>query len=136
MHIVLGNRYYSPDVSATAQIGSDLAEQLAAQGHRVQVITSRQRYDDAGALLPRRKMLNHVGVIRIRTLGFGQHTVLGRLMDYISFYLSFAFACLYELEKNSILECCTDQPQLSVSAYLACILNTRQTGELATGCLP
>ena len=46
MNIVFGNRYLFPDRSATNQLLSDLASQLAAQGHEAHVITTRQHCDE------------------------------------------------------------------------------------------
>ena len=45
--LIFVNRYFSPDESATSQLLSDLAFDLAAAGYRVEIVTSRQRYEDA-----------------------------------------------------------------------------------------
>jgi hypothetical protein len=52
IHLLFLNRFYAPDVSATAQLLTDLAEELARRGEEVTVITSRLRYDDPAARLP------------------------------------------------------------------------------------
>jgi colanic acid biosynthesis glycosyl transferase WcaI len=46
------NRFYAPDVSATAQLLTDLAEELVGRGEAVTVITSRLLYDDPSGRLP------------------------------------------------------------------------------------
>lgn len=120
MHIVLANRYYSPDVSATSQMVTDLAEYLATQGHRVEVIASRQRYEEAAARLAATEAINGVSVRRMWTSTFGRDHLAGRALDYLSFYLSFFFVSLASLRKDSVLVCCTDPPLLSVPASLAC----------------
>ena len=122
MHIVFANRYFAPDVSATSQIVSDLAQHLASLGYRVEVITSRQLYDDAGAKLPARQTVKGVHVRRIRTSTFGRDTLPGRALDYLTFYLSFFVSCLSVLQKDSVLVCCTDPPLLSIPASLACLI--------------
>src|SRR6185437_3507277 len=43
------NRFFYPDQSATSQMLSDLAFDLAAHDYDVHVFTSRQRYDDPQA---------------------------------------------------------------------------------------
>lgn len=50
--IMFLNRFFYPDQSATSQILSDLAFDLAAHGYDVHVFASRQRYDSPQALLP------------------------------------------------------------------------------------
>jgi colanic acid biosynthesis glycosyl transferase WcaI len=52
MHFILVNRFFWPDESATSLLLTDLAEDLALRGHEVQVVTSRQLYNHAGANLP------------------------------------------------------------------------------------
>jgi len=122
MHIVFANRYYAPDVSATSQLVADLAQHLAARGHRVEVITSRQRYDDPGVALPTREAVNGVAVRRVWTSRFGRGRLWGRALDYLTFYLGFFLTVLRVLEKGSVLVCCTDPPLLSVPAGAACRL--------------
>jgi len=52
MRLIFINRFFHPDHSATSQMLSDLAFGLARRGRNVQIITSRQRYDDADLELP------------------------------------------------------------------------------------
>lgn len=86
--IIFVNRYYKPDLSATAQILTTLTEGLAARGHRVVVVTSRQLYGDASAKLPHRETLSGVDVIRVKSTRFGRKNLGGRLFDYLTFGLS------------------------------------------------
>jgi hypothetical protein len=52
MSALFVNRFYAPDVSATAQLLTDLAEDLAGRGEEVAVVTSPLRHDDHTAWLP------------------------------------------------------------------------------------
>ena len=45
MRVILVNRFFPPDVSATSQLLGDLAAALAARGVDVGVVASRQRID-------------------------------------------------------------------------------------------
>ena len=116
--IVFCNRYYRPDHSATAQILTDLAQYLAAQGEEVVVVTSRQRYEDAGAELPAKELLEGVTVIRIWTSRWGRAHLTGRAIDYLTFYLSSLFTLLFLVRRGDILVAKTDPPLLSVVAHL------------------
>jgi hypothetical protein len=62
--IVFINRYFHPDHSATSQMLSDLAFFMAGAGIEVCVVTSRQRYDDAAAIMPARERIDGVEVQR------------------------------------------------------------------------
>src|SRR5690348_16972084 len=86
--LIFVNRFFSPDHSATSQILSDLAFYLAKAGRDVHVVTSTQLYDDAKAALPVSEIINGVHVHRVPSTGFGRNRLLGRSIDYVSFYRS------------------------------------------------
>jgi len=117
--IIFVNRFYRPDQSATAQILTDLAEALAERGWRVSVITSRQLYGDARARLQARETLCGVSVFRIWTSRFGRAGIAGRMVDYLSFYLSAFVAMLSLVGRDDILVTKTDPPLLSVLGVVA-----------------
>jgi hypothetical protein len=74
--VIFVNRYFFPDHSATSQILSDLTFHLAAIGHDVHVITSRQLYDDSCAALPESENISGVQVHRVASTRFGRATLL------------------------------------------------------------
>ena len=86
--IIFLNRYFYPDHSATSQILSDLAFHLAAAGQDIHVVTSQQIYDDPAARLPPNEVIRGVQVHRVATTRFGRSNLIGRGLDYLSFYWS------------------------------------------------
>jgi colanic acid biosynthesis glycosyl transferase WcaI len=82
------NGFFFPDHSATSQILSDLAYHLASAGRDVHIVTSTQIYDDAKAALPVSEIINGVHVRRVPSTSFGRSGLLGRSIDYLSFYRS------------------------------------------------
>jgi glycosyltransferase involved in cell wall biosynthesis len=114
MRVVFVNRFFHPDHSATAQLASDLAMVLVSGGTEVLVVTSRQRYDDAGARLPRRESLNGVMVSRVRGPGFGRPVLAGRLLDYLGFYLGSAWQLFRWLRRGDVVVVMTDPPLISI----------------------
>lgn len=114
--IIFLNRFFAPDHSATSQLLSDLAFHLAAYGNDVRVLTSRQRYDQPLARLPGRETIRGVAVYRLAGTRFGRSTLLGRGIDYCSFYLSMWWAARALAERGDILVAKTDPPLLSVVA--------------------
>jgi hypothetical protein len=73
----------APDFSATSQLVGDLASHMAAAGHEVHVVTSRQLYDQPQARLPAEETHNGVRVHRINTTRFSRANLLGRALDYL-----------------------------------------------------
>jgi len=112
--LIFLNRYFHPDLSATSQMLSDLAFGLAAQGHRVSIITSRQRYDDATASLPAREDVSGVDVHRVWTSRFGRRNLAGRAVDYGTFYISAALTLWRLARAGDIVVAKTDPPMLGV----------------------
>jgi colanic acid biosynthesis glycosyl transferase WcaI len=108
------NRYFHPDHSATSQMLSDLAFGLSTRGHGVCIITSRQRYDVPGERLPARETIGGVEVFRVWTSRFGRDKLIGRAVDYATFYVS-AASTLWRLARaGDIIIAKTDPPELSV----------------------
>jgi len=117
--IIFINRFFFPDYSATSQILTDLALHLSGCGHDVHVVTSRQRYDDPNALLPRTQSLEGVSVHRIATTRFGRSGLTGRGFDYLSFYAAACHCVLAWAKPGDVLVAKTDPPLLSVAAMQA-----------------
>ena len=113
--VIIVNRYFFPDHSATSQMAGDLAFHLAERGWSVEAVTSRQRYDEASASLPKRETVKGVAIRRVWTSRFGRSFLPGRAIDYATFYLS-AFVALVRAPRNTVVVAMTDPPLLSVVA--------------------
>ena len=111
--VVFVNRFYWPDHSATAQMLTDLAVELAARGWPVTVIASRLRYD-GGDLLPRRETHAGVTIERVTTSRFGRARLVGRAIDYASFYVTASLAAARLLRRGDIVVAKTDPPLLQI----------------------
>lgn len=112
--LVFVNRFFYPDLSATSQILSDVAFDLADLGWPVRVITSAMRYDRPGDRLKPRETVNDVEIIRVATSRFGRDRLAGRAADFASFYATASLAALRHVEAGDILIVKTDPPLLSV----------------------
>ena len=97
---------------------SGLAFNLAAQGAKVHVITSRQRYDDAGAQLAKGENVRGVQVHRVWTSRFGRQNLMGRVLDYASYYLSASLELARIAGRGDIVIAKTDPPLISMPAAL------------------
>ncbi|MSQ73448.1 MAG: glycosyltransferase WbuB [Betaproteobacteria bacterium] len=117
MTVIFLNRYFHPDHSATSQMLSDLAFFLAAHGHAVCVVTSRQRYDEAAANLPPHERIDGVEVHRVRTTRFGRDNLIGRAADYASFYLAAGWRLWRIAHAEDLIVAKTDPPLISVVAW-------------------
>ncbi|HED12057.1 MAG TPA: glycosyltransferase WbuB [Gammaproteobacteria bacterium] len=114
--IIFINRFFFPDHSATSQLLSDLAFDIVGISPDILVVTSRQRYDDPESRLERAETINGVKVRRIWTTTFGRGRLLGRVVDYLTFYTSAFWVLLLVVERNDIVVAKTDPPLISVIA--------------------
>jgi glycosyltransferase involved in cell wall biosynthesis len=120
--VIFVNRFFYPDHSATAQILSDLAFDLASQGERVLIITSRLTYDNKQTKLPKREFVRGVEVRRVRTTRFGRARLVGRAVDLASFYMTAGLALLRVAAKGDVVVSKTDPPLLSLVVQAAAAL--------------
>jgi colanic acid biosynthesis glycosyl transferase WcaI len=120
--VIFLNRYFYPDHSATSQLLSKLAFDLADANFDVQVVASRQCYDNPQANLPATEQINGVHVHRCWTTRFGRAWLFGRLIDYLTYYISVYFVLLFNVKKADIVIAETDPPLISIVAILACKL--------------
>jgi colanic acid biosynthesis glycosyl transferase WcaI len=114
--LIFVNRFFFPDHSATSQILSDLAFHLAGTGREVHVITSRQTYEDPRAALPDQETVNGVRVHRLASTQFGRGALLGRSVDYLSFYRSVSQRLGELVRPGDVVVAKTDPPLLAVVA--------------------
>lgn len=116
MRLIFVNRYFWPDESATSQLLGDVAFSLAEQPADVQVhvITSRMHYAQAAAALAGKQTERGVRITRIWTSRFGRANLVGRAVDYATFYISAAWRLFQLAQPGDIVVVKTDPPLLSI----------------------
>ena len=85
MKIVLLNQFFWPDSAATSQLLTDVARDLAEQGHDVHAVCAANSYAGADD-----EKAPPVTIHRVRSFGFGRSKI-GRILSYGSFYLGGGF---------------------------------------------
>lgn len=113
MRILLINQFYKPDTAATGQLLADLADSLAENGHDVHVICGRHRYDGEENASARFESVLGVTIHRVFTTHFGRKTLLGRAIDYLSFYVCAAWRAML-LAKPDVCVSLTTPPFISM----------------------
>ena len=107
------NRFAQPDISATSQILSNLATSLA-EGVDVHLVVSRMRYDNPVEALPYLEHWDNVTIHRVWTSRFGRKHLVGRLLDYLTFYITAPLKAFQLSTKDTILVAMTDPPMISI----------------------
>src|SRR4029078_6909357 len=103
MRIVFLNRYFYPSPPPTGILLSDLAFALAERGVPVVVITSRLTYEDSNPLHPPLRTIAGVDVYRVWTSSRSRSGLLGRSIDYVSFFFVAAWRLLRVAGRNDVV---------------------------------
>jgi len=115
MQLLFINRFYYPDESATAQLLTMVAEDLVAEDCGVTIITGQIGYLSAKRLFGPYERHHGVNVRRVWSTAFGSRLRIGRVADYLSFYLAAAWAALQRDDIDGMVVW-SDPPLLTVLA--------------------
>jgi glycosyltransferase involved in cell wall biosynthesis len=118
LRVVLVNRFFFPDHSATSQLATDLAVDLAARGFEVVAIASQQLYEQPLVRLTKNQDHDGVHIRRVPTTHFGRQNLVGRVFDYLTFYMSSCCALWREVGRGTVVIVLTDPPLLCVAALV------------------
>ncbi|HEX9899161.1 MAG TPA: glycosyltransferase family 4 protein, partial [Candidatus Methylomirabilis sp.] len=124
MRICFFNRSYYPDLGATGQLLTELAEDLVRDyGCKVSVVAGhplvgRDGLRPRGWIPIRREARNGVEIFRAWGTTFGPRRFAGRAANYLSYFL---FACLAGLRvpRPDVIVSLTDPPIIGLAALLA-----------------
>lgn len=121
MHLIILNQFFYPDHSATSQLMTALAEDLVQHGIKVTALASQGSYNGGRAFA---KQESHQGVHikRVWATSFGKQNLLGRLTDYLTFYLGACWGLLRlprQGNEETIVMALTTPPLIGLVAWLA-----------------
>jgi glycosyltransferase involved in cell wall biosynthesis len=116
--VLFVNQHYWPDVAATGQILSDLAEHLVGKGFEVGVLCSRGAYEGGRVDAPEREIRRGVRVTRLPSPALGRRSHRGRLLEYVWFLAQVA-ARLSTGRRWDLVVLLTTPSMLPVSGWVA-----------------
>ena len=121
MRVLILTQVYWPDNVAVAQHLSDFCLALQRKGHEVKVITSRHAYEHKEIVYPIRENQEGIYIRRVRDTGFGKGSILGRMIDFVSYYVLCGFHTLtVNRKKYDLIIGLTSPPLLSyMGSFLA-----------------
>jgi colanic acid biosynthesis glycosyl transferase WcaI len=100
MRFLIITQVFWPDTASTAQHLADLADYLIRHNHTVKVISSRYAYENTGKKYKRREEHNGIIIERIRNTNFGKASIIGRLLDFLSFNFLLVFKLAFIRKKE------------------------------------
>jgi hypothetical protein len=111
--LLIINQYYWPGVEATANLLTDLAEDLAPDFDVTVVTGQLHDYED----LPARDERNGVKIFRVPSLAFERSRISRRALNYVTF-LGIALARGLSNRRPDLVVCMTDPPIVGDVALL------------------
>lgn len=122
MHIVFLNQYYPPDGAPTGLMLEAVAESLIDLGHEVTIVCAKGGYAGAGASATEPETTDPASggprVLRIGATGFGRASFIGKLADYMTYYLGVAATLAFMRPKPDRIVALTTPPYLSILARI------------------
>jgi colanic acid biosynthesis glycosyl transferase WcaI len=125
LRICLFNRSYYPDLAATGQLLTDLAEDLVRARHEVWVVAGPPLQPGAASPPPGlrwalfgRETRAGVRILRARGTTFRPLRFAGRVVNYLSYFLSACVAALW-VPRMDVVVAFTDPPIIGLAALLA-----------------
>jgi len=124
MKVLLVNQFFHPDLSATAQLATDLAEDLVGRGLEVTALAARGAYLGGGQL-PASETYRGIRIHRVRCSSLGKRSVARRLVDYGSFYAAAATYTLTGRRYDTVIAMSTPPLLATVGAMRRLLRGTR-----------
>ncbi len=115
MRILIINRFYWPDESATSLLATDLAQDLAERGHETHVLCARILYENLKQKLPPFEEYNRVRIHRAFSTRLGRSSEWRRLLDLISFHFGLRWTGPFTC-KPDVIFVMTDPPMVLSAA--------------------
>jgi len=116
LRLIILNQFFYPDHSATSQLMTDLAESLTERGVEVTAVAGRGRYN-GGKMMKARETHKGAEIYRAWSTGFGKAHIVGRLIDYVTFYFG-ALIALMRLPRHDIIMSLTTPPLIGLVALI------------------
>ncbi len=103
MKVLLINQSFYPDVNATGQYLTDLAEGLAERGHRVTVITGDRQYEDPLVRYKRCETYRGIDILRIPCTGFRKRAKWMRLIGAVAFQIHLSWKLIFFPKQDAVV---------------------------------
>lgn len=122
MRLILVNRFFYPDESATSLMLSDLVKGLAETGHERIVITGRSAYTPESSAAD--EDMAEVKIIRLPTFPLANDWLVGRALNFVAFYVGLFVIGSLSCRRGDVIICLTDPPLSNVVVRAIAVLRS------------
>lgn len=125
-HFVLVNQFYPPDIAPTGCKLHDVARELAARGHEVHVICSRESYGGREQH-PSYMELDGVRIHRLNGGGGKRGSMMAKIDSYRRFYMKLVLELATLRPRPDLIVTLTTPPFLGLAGRLGALLHHART---------
>ena len=119
-NIKIISELYYPEQNATGFFLTGIAEGLAKNGFRVNVLCGQPTYNRRGVKAEKEETRNGVQIIRCIATTFDSKNILGRLINFFTISFSIAFCAIIRIKKADKILVVTNPPLLPFLIRIIC----------------
>ena len=121
---VILNQYYVPDVASTGHLLAELAQESAAMGRKVSVVSSFPSYGPPETWQPceSKEVCDGVSIWRMRTTRFRKDSLLGRASNSVTFLVPLGIRMLLASTHNRVFMYTSNPPFLGIIGGLVSLV--------------
>ena len=126
MKTLLVNQVFYPDEISVSQHMSDFACDCVAAGHQIDVIAGDSNYENPQIRYLPAETWNTISIKRLSSTRFTKKSLLGRLINFITFNFNLFFRLICKVSKKyDVVIASTVPPMIGIFTAVACLLKRR-----------
>lgn len=101
--LMILSQYFYPDLAATGQLLTELAEDLISYGYNIKVLTTKPSYYKNKEKYLKEEIYRGIDIYRVSATKFNKNMMIGRLCNFLSYFISVSFKLLFSKNKYPLL---------------------------------
>ena len=101
--LMILSQYFYPDLAATGQLLTELAEDLISYGYNIKVLTAKPSYYKNKEKYSKEEIYRGIDIYRVSATKFNKNMMIGRLCNFLSYFISVSFKLLFSKNKYPLL---------------------------------
>ena len=101
--LMILSQYFYPDLAATGQLLTELAEDLISYGYNIKVLTAKPSYYKNKEKYLKEEIYRGIEIYRVSATKFDKNIMIGRLCNFLSYLISVSSKLLFSKNKYPLL---------------------------------
>jgi glycosyltransferase involved in cell wall biosynthesis len=101
--LMILSQYFHPDLAATGQLLTELAEDIISYGYNIKVLTAKPSYYKNKEKYLKEEIYRGIEIYRVSATKFDKNMMIGRLCNFLSYLISVFSKLLFSKNKYPLL---------------------------------